>query len=59
MQQHSDRPAPAGSSVLLPIEWQVPDRAEETAIAVEVWLDAVLEFPAPVSLAFVLGASRS
>ena len=58
MPQHLNA-IPAGSSVLLPIEWQVPDRSEETAIAIEAWLDAVLEFPAPVSLAFVLGASRS
>ena len=58
MDQHPI-PAPAGSTVLLPIEWQAQDRDAETAMAVETWLEAVLEFPAPVSLAFVLGAGQA
>ena len=44
-------------SVLLPIEWQARGRAEQSRIAVEAWLEAVLAYPAPVSLAFVLSAT--
>lgn len=43
-------------SVMLPIEWQASDRAKESRIAVEAWLEAMLAFSAPVSLAFVLHA---
>ena len=43
-------------SVILPIEWQASGRAKESRIAVETWLEAMLAFSAPVSLAFVLHA---
>ena len=49
----------SGGSVLLPIEWQAHGRAEESKIAVQAWLEAVLAFPAPVGLAFVLSAGGS
>ena len=50
---------PTGSSLLLPIEWQAEGQAEETAVSIEAWLEALLEYPEPVSLAFVLCASRT
>lgn len=63
MQSSPEHTGTAGCSALLPIEWQAPRRAEESRIAVEAWLEAVLAFPVPVSLSFVLtvggpGAAR-
>lgn len=58
MDQHPI-PAPVGSTVLLPIEWQAQDRDARTTMAVETWLEAVLDFPVPVSLSFVLGAGQA
>lgn len=59
METHTDDPVETGGSVLLPVEWQAHNRAEETRIAVEAWLEAVLAFPGPASLSFVLSAGRA
>ena len=59
MEQHRESPDIADGAVLLPIEWQAHGRAEESQIAVQAWLEAVLAFPAPVGLAFVLCAGRT
>ena len=59
MEQHSDGDIETTTSVLLPIEWQSLNRAQESRIAVEAWLEASLSSSAPVSLAFVLSACRN
>lgn len=55
--QHADGQAFVATSVLLPIEWQTDQRAQETKIAVEALMEAALSLSAPVSLAFALSAS--
>ena len=59
MRQHSDKPTDNATSVLLPIEWQSFDRAQECKIAVEAWLEASLSSSALMTLAFALSASRN
>ncbi len=56
MDHHTNHQIAPGGAVLLPIEWQASDRAEESWVAAGAFLEAVLALPAPVSLAFVLRA---
>lgn len=59
-QRSADHPTLTNSvvtnSVVLPVEWQAPGRAEESVIAVQAWLEALLAFSAPLGLSFVLRA---
>ena len=56
MEYHPGPLAAAVGSVLLPIEWQARGRVEESRLAVEAWLEAILALSAPVSTTFVLCA---